>query len=164
MMDVAQFGQLVDEHAAALMLYARQFCAAPEDVVQEAFLKLFRQATPPAPLMPWLFRVVRNGACSAARSEQRRRRRETQAARRAPSWFQPRFDAALDGADVTAALESLPAEEREAITLHLWGGLTFAEIAEVVGSSSSSVHRVYAEGLRRLRERLNPCPNTTRKT
>ncbi len=161
MMDVTQLGQLVDEHAAALMLYARQYCAAPEDVVQDAFLKLFRQFPPPAPAVPWLYRVVRNAAISAARSAQRRRRHETQAARAAPTWFQPRVESVLDAAEVTAALQTLAAEQREAIALHLWGGLTFAEIAAVVESSSSSVHRTYTEGLRRLRERLNPCQPTS---
>ena len=37
-----QLGELVDRHAAALVLYARQWCACPEDVVQTAFLKLVR--------------------------------------------------------------------------------------------------------------------------
>jgi RNA polymerase sigma-70 factor (ECF subfamily) len=163
MMDVTQLGRLVDEHAAALMLYARQFCTAPEDVVQDAFLKLYRQARPPEPVTPWLYRVVRNAAISAARSEQRRRRHEAQAARQAPAWFLARVESRLDAAEVTVALERLPAEQREVITLHLWGGLTFAEVAQVVGSSSSSAHRMYAEGLRQLRERLNPCPDPTKK-
>jgi RNA polymerase sigma-70 factor (ECF subfamily) len=164
MMDVTQFGRLVDEHAAALMLYARQFCAAPEDVVQEALLKLFVQEPPPVPVAPWLYRVVRNAAIAAARSEQRRRHHEARAARAAPAWFQPAAESALDVAEVTAALQTLPADQREAIALHLWGGLTFAEIAQIVGGSSSSAHRSYAAGLRRLRERLNACPNPTRKT
>src|SRR5437870_373001 len=108
MMDVTQLGQLVDEHAAALILYARQFCAAPEDVVQEAFVKLFKQSPPPSPVVPWLYRVVRNAAISAARSEQRRRRHETRAAQKAPAWFVMKADVALDAAEVTAALQTLP--------------------------------------------------------
>jgi DNA-directed RNA polymerase specialized sigma24 family protein len=60
---------------------------------------------------------------------------------------------------VTAALQTLPAAEREAITLHLWGGLTFAEAAAVMECSPSSAHRIYAEGLRQLRERY-PCHPT----
>ncbi len=164
MMDVTQLAQIVDEHAAALMLYARQFCAAPEDVVQDALLKLMSQAPAPNPVVPWLFRVVRNGALSAARSEQRRRRHEARAAREAPAWFVPHPDAALDAAAVAAALQSLPAETREVVTLHLWGGLSFAEIATVVDSSASSAHRRYAEALRHLRERLDSCPDSTPKT
>jgi len=164
MMDVTQLGPLVDAHAAALVLYARQFCAVPEDVVQEAFVKLFKQERMPSPVAPWLYRVVRNAALGAARSAQRRRRHETRAAQEAPAWFVVPVGAALDAAEVAASLQTLPTEQREAITLHLWGGLTFAEIAEVVGCSASSAHRHYAEGLRQLRERLNPCPNTTNKT
>jgi RNA polymerase sigma factor (sigma-70 family) len=164
MMDVTQLGQLVDAHAAALVLYARQFCAAPEDVVQEAFVRLFKQERTPPSIVSWLYRVVRNAAISAARSEQRRRRHEARAAQEAPAWFVVREDADVDANEVAASLQTLPAEQREAIALHLWGGLTFAEVAEIVACSASSAHRHYAEGLRQLRERLNPCPNTTNKT
>ncbi len=68
MMDPTVLGQLVDEHAAALELYARQWCAAPEDVVQEAFLKLMSQMHLPRNVVPWLFRVVRNQAITVWRS------------------------------------------------------------------------------------------------
>ena len=57
--------QLLDQHAAALELYARQWCDSPEDVVQEAFLKLAGQRDLPANPAAWLFRVVRNGAIDA---------------------------------------------------------------------------------------------------
>jgi RNA polymerase sigma-70 factor (ECF subfamily) len=39
-MSPSDVARLIDAHAAPLVLYARQWCAAPEDVVQEAFLKL----------------------------------------------------------------------------------------------------------------------------
>ena len=35
--------RLLDQHAAALALYARQWCDSPEDVVQDALLELVRQ-------------------------------------------------------------------------------------------------------------------------
>src|SRR5438309_2325962 len=69
-------GRLLDQHASALVLYARQWCTAPEDVVQEAFLKLVAQPKPPASPVAWLYRVVRNGALSAARAARRRRHHE----------------------------------------------------------------------------------------
>src|SRR5262245_6877163 len=83
-----RLARLVDEHAAALVLYARQWCAAPEDVVQEAFVKLAAQRRPPDNVAGWLYRVVRNGALSAARAGRRRRRHESAAAR-TPDWFEP---------------------------------------------------------------------------
>ena len=36
-------GQILDEHGPALVLYARQWCNTPDDVVQEAFFSLLRQ-------------------------------------------------------------------------------------------------------------------------
>ena len=159
MMGPDLLGRLVDDHAAALVLYARQWCAAPEDVVQEAFLKLIVQKPPPAEPVPWLFTVVRNAAISVARSARRRQRHETEAASRVPAWFVPTEGAGLDAAAATAALQGLSEERREIIVAHLWGGLTFEQIAEVTGCSSSTAHRSYIAGLRALRERLRvPCP------
>jgi RNA polymerase sigma-70 factor (ECF subfamily) len=152
-------GRLIDQHAPALVLYARQWCAAPEDVVQEAFIKLSRANPPPANVVSWLYRVVRNGALSAQRAQQRRRRHEAHAAGRQPPWFVTGDDQALDAEIAAAALEGLPAEQREVIVAHLWGGLTFEEIGPLMGASSSSAHRWYAAGIASLRERLHvPCP------
>ena len=158
-------GRLVDQHAAALVLYARQWCAGPEDVVQEAFLKLVAQRQPPTNAVAWLYRVVRNAAVSAARTERRRQRYETAAAAQAPAWFADDESTGLDAATAAAALETLPLEEREVVVAHLWGGLTFDQIAELVKTSSSTAHRRYVAALATLRERLRiPCPNrpTTR--
>src|SRR5271170_2147946 len=89
-MDSDWLGRLVDRHAAALELFARQWCDAPEDVVQEAFVKLAAQRTLPENPAAWLFRVVRNGAHNAAKATQRRRRRESEAAAESTGWFQAR--------------------------------------------------------------------------
>jgi RNA polymerase sigma factor (sigma-70 family) len=152
-------GRLVGRHAAALVLYARQWCAAPEDVVQDAFLKLVAQRPPPDNPVPWLFRVVRNGALDAARTQRRRRQHETAAAARAPAWFVADAEA-IDVETATAALQALPPDEREVIVAHLWGGLTFEQIADLAGCSPSTAHRRYVAGLANLRERLHiPCPN-----
>ena len=74
--------RLWDEHREPLLLYARQWCDVPEDVVQEAFLLLVRQVVAPDNPLGWLYRVVRNQAINAARSRGRQSRRETAAAAR----------------------------------------------------------------------------------
>src|SRR5436190_4097370 len=90
--------ELVDRHAAALVLYARQWCLTPDDVVQTAFLKLARQRIAPDNPTAWLYRVVRNGSIDAARSARRRQKYETLAAEMSPAWFLPPDDpTGLDG-------------------------------------------------------------------
>lgn len=147
---------LLDKHASALVLYARQWTRSPEDAVQEAFVRLARQPALPSHPVAWLFRVVRNLALDAAREEQRRRRHEATASGRLESWFVPSADARLDGAAAVAALEGLPAEQREIVVAHLWGGLSFAEVAGLMGTSASTAHRQYVQGLKAMRARFLP--------
>lgn len=160
-----ELARLVDRHAAALTLYARQWCGTPEDVVQTAFLKLVRQRVAPENLVAWLFRVVRNAAIDAGRSARRRQKYETRAAGTAPLWFVPTEDpTGLDARTAAAALQQLPDEIREIMVAHLWGGLTFEQIAGMVGGSASTCYRRFALGLDLLREKLGEkrCPPQTK--
>jgi len=147
--------RLWDEHRNSLVLYARQWCDAPEDVVQEAFLLLVRQIVAPDNPVGWLYRVVRNRAINAARSRGRQSRRETAAAARREPWFESVSGDRLDAAAATDALKHLPIEQREAIVARLWGGLSFEEIARLSEMSLSKVYRSYQRGLAALRERLD---------
>lgn len=151
--------RLLDEHGPALVLYAQQWCDTPEDVVQEALLRLVRQSVVPENAVGWLYRVVRNGAISASRAVSRRSRHERAAAHHGEPWFGPSPGQRLDADTATAALKQLPIEQREAIVARLWGGRTLEQIAELTGSSTSTVHRRYQAGLSALRERLGvACP------
>ncbi len=154
-------GQLLDRHAAALVLFARQWCSSPEDAVQEAFVQLARQAEMPRDPAAWLYRVVRNGAISLGRAETRRRRHEAHAAADR-DWFVSADGVQLDGAKAAAELAQLPLEEREVIVAHLWGGLTFSQIAELVDGSASTVFRRYHSGLTKLKGLLGEEGETCR--
>jgi len=156
--------QLLDRHGAALALLARQWCGTAEDVVQEAFVRLARQEECPSDPVAWLYRVVRNGAITTGRAESRRRRHEQVASAAARGWFADETDTMIDAQAAADALAQVPLEEREIIVAHVWGGLTFEQIAELFQSSSSTVHRRYQAGLVALRELLGEaCPKNTSK-
>ena len=158
-MSPADLAHLVDMHSAALILYARQWCAAPEDVVQDAFLKLVAARQPPRDVAAWLYRVVRNAAIDAGKMDRRRVSREQTIARSARWFVEPEVDG-LDAEVVVAGMHHLPTEQRETIVAHLWGGLSFEQIAEVAGCSASTAFRRYSAGIEALRNRLGiPCPN-----
>ena len=157
--DQELLSRLLDEHSAALVLYAQQWCAQPEDVVQESFIRLMRQRPAPGNVVGWLYRVVRNEAISQSRSEARRSRHEATAGTGRPSWFNPVDDEMLDAEVAASALKSLSIGEREVIVLRLWSGLSFEEIGELIGKSTSTAHRWFEAGLSSLRENwCLPCP------
>jgi RNA polymerase sigma factor (sigma-70 family) len=145
--------RLYQQHAPALRLYARQWPGNSEDLVHDAFVKLAQQSPPPALVLPWLYRVVRNAALAAERAAARRRRREGQVC--APeAWFTA-VDDRLDAQDAVRLLAGLALDQREAIVARVWGGLTFEEIAQLVGCSLPTAYRRYQAGLTELRERLD---------
>ncbi len=156
-MTVRPLAELIDRHAAALALFARQWCAVPDDVVQDAFCRYVVQSPPPNDPAAWLFRVVRNLAMDAGKAERRRRAREGRVAK--AEWFAEREIDGLDAEAAVAALEALPAEPREVIVARLWGGLTLEQVAAATGCSVSTAHRRYETGIAMLRERLGvACP------
>lgn len=159
-MDPDHLGYLLDRYLPALVLYARQWCRAPEDVVQESFVKLAKQTVPPTHPVAWLYRCVRNRAISQSRSERRRQNHEGKVAARTALWFTPAEDpAGLDAQAATDALQHLPLDQREVIVAHLWGGLTFEQIAQLTGGSAATCWRRYSAGLAALRQQMGaPCP------
>ncbi len=155
--------RLWEQYGPALVLYARQWCETPEDVVQEAFLLLVRQPTAPDSPSAWLHRVVRNRAINAARSVRRQTRREVVVAVGRQPWFEAAEGNRLDAAAATAALKELSEDERKAIIARLWGGLSFEEIAVIGGVSVSTAYRCYQRGLKSLQERLGwSCPKKSK--
>ncbi len=56
---------------------------------------------------------------------------------------------------LVTALAELPYEQREAVLLHLHGGLKFREIANVQGVAAKTAESRYRYGIERLRSMLN---------
>jgi RNA polymerase sigma-70 factor (ECF subfamily) len=162
--DVEQLTRIVEERAAALVLYARQWLdrAAAEDVVQESLIAMLTERQPPEKPVAWMFRAVRNAAIDAARATSRRRRREQLVAESRDRWLESRPDALLDAEVAQHALRQLEPEYRHVVVLRIWGELGFAEIAEIMQTSVSTAHGRYGAALKQLRLALEkPCKNQT---
>ncbi len=145
--DEQQLRCIVAGHAAALALYARQWCSSPDDAVQEALIELLEQNPPPRDAIAWLFTTVRRRALNQTRGEQRRSQHQQRAAAGREPWFQPALDANLTSAEVEAVLERLDPTDREIVVAKVWGELSFEQIATLVQRSSSHVHRRYHHAL-----------------
>ncbi|MGL4513278.1 MAG: sigma-70 family RNA polymerase sigma factor [Lacipirellulaceae bacterium] len=142
--------RLLAEHGGALALMAANRCAAPDDCVQEAFVELAKLPTPPENPAAWLFARVRQRAINAARAARRRSEHEQTAWR---DRLAPAGEAIDRGEvlDLVQALAALDADERELVTLRFYSGLSYAEVAALVGGSKSAVHRATEAAIEKLR-------------
>lgn len=144
---------LYRKHGAALAAYAcsqgLDFASA-EDMVQQIFLKLLEGSAMPieAPV-PYLYRAVRNASLNLRRD----RRHEAQLPE--DLWLTHHTADKAEIYWVQRALRELPEEQRDAVFLKIWGGLTFQEIADSTATSINTAASRYRYGLEKLTEVLS---------
>jgi len=142
-----------------------------EDVVQEAFLSVWRSAqrfvAERAKASTWLLTLVHRRAVDLVRREEPRRGEpleraphETGDATDAEAWLR------LRRAQVQDALRRLPDQQREALELAYYGGFTQSELADRLGLPLGTIKSRTFTGLSRLRELLTETedPWTTRSS
>ena len=133
--------------------------ALAEDAVQEAFLAVWRSADAykreRAKPSTWILTVVHRRAVDLVRREERRRGEPLEGAPEPASGSADEDVALRDRrAAVQSALAELPGDQRQAIELAYYGGLTQSELSERLGVPLGTVKSRMFAGLGRLRELL----------
>ena len=151
---------LFERAAPRLFRYASAILASSadaEEIVQDVLVAYAELGTGSRPASPegWLLRATRN----AALKHLGRSRRRLELLRKGAVLLAPREgadpeQAALAGR-ASQALGLLPVEQREAVALHLFEGLTFKEIGEAAETSPDTVASRYRYGIEKLREVLS---------
>ena len=133
-----------------------------DDLLQVTFMKVHRardQYRKEGRVLPWIFGV----AARVRLDELRKRRRlpedaDEEAVERAEDQESATPEQSLSQKDraaaVQAALAALPESYRVVIHLHRFEGLSFPEIAQVLGSTAGAVKLRAFRGYERLRESL----------
>jgi RNA polymerase sigma-70 factor (ECF subfamily) len=148
----------------SLVLRILQEPASAEEIVQDVFLLLWRNAAryraSRGPLEPWLFTLARNRALDylRLRREKQRRREDSYDFDLTDSGAEANPEALIDGARraeyVRICLSELPEWQRRSIELAFFGGMTHSEIAAALAEPLGTVKNWIRNGLIRLREAL----------
>jgi RNA polymerase sigma-70 factor, ECF subfamily len=149
-----------ETHAARLVLYARQWLperADAEDAVQAGFVKFWKnKAEPTERDVPLLYAAVRCAALDLLKSRRRRAAREEAAmAEVRDCWWDTSTLEEQERAEMMQrALQALPAEQREVVTLRVWADMTYAQIAEMLGENINTIAARYRYALANLKKHL----------
>lgn len=143
--------------APGLLLFARQWVrsrADAEDIVQEAFVRLWRRDGSIGN-KGLLYAMVRSIALDLIRRDSRRARREADAAADSEQTSEPQFDFEDESQRaLAAAVDALPREQREVVVMKVWNEATFAEIATGLGISQNTAASRYRYALAALKKNL----------
>jgi len=163
------FEVLYDRHADAAFSLALRICrqrAMAEDVVQEAFLSLWRSRARydrnRGSVRTWVLGVVHNRAIDAIRRRTVRDRgvvHDESAHERvaAPEFTDVEVARREEAREVREALDGLPEEQSRVIELAYFGGLTHVQIASMLDTPVGTVKGRMRLGLSKMRMTLgNP--------
>ena len=167
--DADAFRRIVERHSRKLFQSAYRLTGNEqnaEDVVQETFLKAFRNLQRfdgRSQFSTWLYRIAINCAMDLMRKESRRAAREQaeDAADMANlATEDPRPDrlaaSSEAGRAVAKVLRGLSPTERAAFVLRHFEGYSSAEIGRMLGMRAGATRNAVFRAVRKLREALGP--------
>ena len=147
----------------SLALRIAQQAEAAEEIIQDVFLQLWRNAhryqASRGPLEPWLFTLARNRALDQMRlKREKERRREETLEDQFLHCSGPNPESLADrnrrAERVRGLMRALPERQRRAIELAYFDGLTHTEISKALEEPLGTVKSWIRTGLLRLREAL----------
>lgn len=143
--------RLYREHGRGLLAYACSFVmsfATAEDVLHQVFERLLRGdlSISGAPVS-YLYRAVRNASLNKVRD------RAGDVAWN-EGWLRSPAGMEQTALELQSELRELPEEQREVIVLHIWGQMSFEEVANALAISANTAASRYRYGLSKLREKF----------
>jgi RNA polymerase sigma-70 factor (ECF subfamily) len=164
--DVDALGVLYDRYRRLAMAVAYRIlndATAAEDCLQDAFVQVWRNNASFHPergtVKSWLLTIVRNAAIDRHRGKEGRARHDRpidEVEYLLGEDDDPHAQAVeqLQAEQIKTAIDSLPDEQREAITLAFFNGLTHQEIAERTGVPLGTIKGRMRLGLKKMRSQL----------
>jgi RNA polymerase sigma-70 factor, ECF subfamily len=151
--DTDEIELLYRRHGPALLLFATIIAgdrSRAQDAVHQVFTRLIetglRQAVDKK---AYLFACVRNATLNDTKVQRRNTELDPETA-----LFDPPVRDFAAELNLRRALDSLPDHQREVVVLHMWGELTFSQIAELLRISANTAASRYRYALARLREAM----------
>ena len=168
--DRQSFEQLYDRFSGVLFSTAYRVLnnqEAAEDVLQDVFIQIWEKAPLYDPQrgkpLTWAVTLTRNKSIDRLRSVQRRNRLSDAVEKESQTFEQfddkssvDAVDAMEKGAMVRAAIAKLSPDQRQAIELAFFSGLTQTEIAERLGEPLGTVKARIRRGMMKLRDVIAP--------
>lgn len=149
------FDALVHRHSPALLRYSGRLVSEDraQDVVQQTFVRAYERITVGGGvdnIRPWLFRVAHNAALDALKD---RALQHVELDEGLNGVEQPDqvFERRQSLRDVVAAVNNLPARQRDALVLRELEGRSYDEIARQMGVTGGAVRQLLTRGRTTLR-------------
>jgi RNA polymerase sigma-70 factor, ECF subfamily len=161
--DYSPASEIYDRYSARIYNFAFRFlknAEAAEDATQEVFVKMMKHANQfqgDAKLSTWLFSITANWCRDYLRKADNKPKEAEEVLITLPALTESpeqRLEQKEDERRVQRALSALTPEQREAILLSRYQGLSYAEIAQIAGCSEGAVKTRVFRAMETLKKAL----------
>lgn len=162
--DLSPASEIYDRYSGRIYNFALRFlknAEAAEDATQEVFVKMIRHASQfqgDAKLSTWLFSITANWCRDFLRKADNKSKESDDVLVTLPAPAEQSPDRNLEQreneARIQRALKALTPEQREAILLSRYQGLSYAEIAQISGCSEGAVKTRVFRAMETLKKAL----------
>jgi RNA polymerase sigma-70 factor, ECF subfamily len=166
--DLSPASEIYDRYSGRIYNFALRFlknAEAAEDATQEVFVKMIRHASQfqgDAKLSTWLFSITANWCRDYLRKADNKSKESDDVLVTLPAPLDQAPDRHLEHREneirVQRALQALTPEQREAILLSRYQGLSYAEIAQISGCSEGAVKTRVFRAMETLKKALTAEP------
>lgn len=157
------FGQLFDAYYDKIFRFVYYKVYQKEtaeditsDVFHKALTKLSSFSADKGVFSAWLYRIARNAVIDHYRTNDATVTLEDTFDVGFDERTPEVLDALSDLKRVSEYLETLSPKQREIITLRIWEGLSYREIAELVDGTEDGVKMAFSRSIRELRQKCGP--------
>lgn len=147
------FERVVADHGATVLRVCRAVLGPhpdADDAWSETFLAAMRaypQLAADANVEAWLVTIAHRKAIDVTRA----RARQAIPIAEVPDQISTTGQPEASGNDLWDAVKQLPDKQRQAIAYHYLGGLSYLDVAKILGGSPDAARRAAADGIRSLR-------------
>jgi RNA polymerase sigma-70 factor (ECF subfamily) len=162
--DISPASEIYDRYSGRIYNFALRFLKnseAAEDATQEVFVKMIRHASQfqgDAKLSTWLFSITANWCRDFLRKADNKSKESDDVLVTLPAPLDQSPDRNLERREdeqrIQRALQVLTPEQREAILLSRYQGLSYAEIAQISGCSEGAVKTRVFRAMETLKKAL----------
>jgi len=150
--DTTNIESIYRQHGAALVLFAAAMTgdrSRAQDAVHQVFLNLMANGNwiQASDTKAYLFASVRNAVLNDIKARGRHVTLEAETA-----WFVPPDRDHAAEKHLQRALREIPDDQRQIVVLHIWGDLTFSQIAAVLNINSNTAASRFRYAIGKLRE------------
>jgi RNA polymerase sigma-70 factor (ECF subfamily) len=164
--DASAFEQILKKYKKLVINIAYRFIQdriEAEDIAQEVFLRVYESAKrykPKAKFSTWIYKITLNVCLNKLRSKKHLQTISLNKPKEIPdpTYIHPFINLEKKELNqlIKEAIDSLPINQRIAVILQKYQGLSYREISKIMGCSTSAVDSLLQRAKQNLKRKLTP--------